>query len=370
MAKPLYLTVYERLKLSITGNQYKLHEKLPSEKELAEQFDVSTITIKKALDMLRDQGFVVRKPRRGTIVTSQAAVISASPDTKNVTIGLVVTNFTDVFGTDILRSLISYDDHPVNVVTKISYGEPTQEDKQIRELLEMGVDGLIILPSSSEYTSPLILKLISKNFPIVVLDRMMSDLPICSVTTDNTTAASDLTKFLLQKGHRHIGIVTSDSPVTTIDKRVNGFLSAHIDENMAVSQEQILSTVESVIPDSKTPIEADIENIVRYLERNPRITAVIATEYNIASLVSSAIARMGKRIPEDYSLVCFDGPEVNVYDENAFVITHIQQAQFEIGQAAMALMMMKLAAPDTIKKVTLPYHLIKGNSVRELSNQS
>jgi GntR family transcriptional regulator len=65
---PLYFRVAETLKGRIDSRRYPPGEIIPSEKELARQFAVSTITIKKALQLLVDEGLVVRRRGIGTIV--------------------------------------------------------------------------------------------------------------------------------------------------------------------------------------------------------------------------------------------------------------------------------------------------------------
>lgn len=191
----------------------------------------------------------------------------------------------------------------------------------------------------------------------------MANLPICSVQTDSFAAAKELTNYLFAKHHDKIGLITSDSSVSTIDERVNGFLSAHVDANRAVSQKQILSRIDSVVPSSSRKIEDDVALIVAFLQKNPEITALFTTEYNIALLAKSAIEQLGRQVPHDFSVVCFDHPTVNIFDLNAFIFTHIEQDQTAIGKHAIDLLLTKIAHPDTIEKINLGYRLIEGDSV-------
>ncbi|WP_291291359.1 substrate-binding domain-containing protein [Enterococcus sp.] len=360
MSKPLYQTIYEELKHQIESGLVAVNDTLPTEKDLSATYSVSTITVKKALDLLKEDGYIVRKPRKGSVVVmnKKAEIVP----NKQI-FGLVITNFTDFFGSQILRTILETNAGDINFIVKISYGDPNKENHLIQELIEMGIQGLILLPTSSEYTSPKILELISKNFPIVVLDRMMANLPICSVQTDSFIAAKELTNYLFTRKHEKIGLITSDSSVSTIDERVNGFLSAHVDANRAVSQTQILSRIDSVVPSSSRSIDEDVALIVEFLQNNPEMTALFTTEYNIALLAKSAIETLGKQVPQDYSVVCFDHPTVNIFDLNAFIFTHIEQDQTAIGKHAIELLQTKIAHPDTIEKINLGYRLIEGDSV-------
>jgi len=67
---PLYQQIESVLEECIRKGELKPTEKLPSEKELAEKFNVSTITIKKAISILVEKGMLARKQGKGTFVTT------------------------------------------------------------------------------------------------------------------------------------------------------------------------------------------------------------------------------------------------------------------------------------------------------------
>lgn len=58
---PLYLQVQEILKKRIISGVYPKHSLIPSELELKEEFDVSLITIRRAVEELSKQGYVEKK---------------------------------------------------------------------------------------------------------------------------------------------------------------------------------------------------------------------------------------------------------------------------------------------------------------------
>lgn len=67
---PLYKQVEDELYHRIQRKEYTAENRLPTEAELAKQFNVSTITIKKAILNLVEQGVLVRKQGKGTFVVS------------------------------------------------------------------------------------------------------------------------------------------------------------------------------------------------------------------------------------------------------------------------------------------------------------
>ncbi|NEZ40432.1 GntR family transcriptional regulator [Paenibacillus alvei] len=63
-----YLAIYQKIKQQILDGEYKINEKIPSSPILAEKFGVSSLTIKKALDLLVRDGYIIRRRGSGTVV--------------------------------------------------------------------------------------------------------------------------------------------------------------------------------------------------------------------------------------------------------------------------------------------------------------
>ena len=68
LAKPLYLQVQESLEKKIMSGVYSEGTKLPSEKELCDEYSVSRITIRQALELLEIKGLTVPVHGKGTFV--------------------------------------------------------------------------------------------------------------------------------------------------------------------------------------------------------------------------------------------------------------------------------------------------------------
>ena len=67
-ALPLYFKVAETIKYRILNNMYRPGERIPSAKELAEEFGVSNITIRKAVEYLSNEGYLNPRQGYGTLV--------------------------------------------------------------------------------------------------------------------------------------------------------------------------------------------------------------------------------------------------------------------------------------------------------------
>lgn len=67
-ARTLYRKVAQQIADDIKSGKYPVNTRIPSERDLAEQFDISRMTIRAAIDTLAHQGLVVRRNRSGTYV--------------------------------------------------------------------------------------------------------------------------------------------------------------------------------------------------------------------------------------------------------------------------------------------------------------
>jgi len=66
---PLYHQLYEILNGKIRHGEWKPGDMIPPESKLSEEFEVSRVTVRQVLDMLANEGFILRERGRGTFVT-------------------------------------------------------------------------------------------------------------------------------------------------------------------------------------------------------------------------------------------------------------------------------------------------------------
>ena len=88
-AMPLYRRIYDELKGAILAGEYARGEALPTESKLSETFDVSLITVRRAIQELELDGLVQRRHGIGTFVqdVSREVVVRMSSFTSDVATG-------------------------------------------------------------------------------------------------------------------------------------------------------------------------------------------------------------------------------------------------------------------------------------------
>lgn len=68
----LYYQLKEEIRRKILANEWAEGSRIPSEAEIAKMFDVSNITVRKAIDELQNEKYLVKKRGRGTFVLNRS----------------------------------------------------------------------------------------------------------------------------------------------------------------------------------------------------------------------------------------------------------------------------------------------------------
>lgn len=118
---PKYFQIYEYLHRIIAQGKFEIRDKLPTEMELAEKFNVSRMTSKKALDKLVIEGMVVRKKGKGTFLTLR--------EPQGFLYNLDIT-------TGFFKDIRNYGLHPTSKTIEVKVLEPSDRISTLLELSE------------------------------------------------------------------------------------------------------------------------------------------------------------------------------------------------------------------------------------------
>jgi DNA-binding LacI/PurR family transcriptional regulator len=243
------------------------------------------------------------------------------------------------------------------MVLRCSDGEVENETKAIDDLLKLGVKGMIIMCSQDENYNPKILQMVVDNFPVVTVDRQMKGIPVPHIGTDNTSAARELTKFLLDKGYRKICFAKPDAYETsTLQERQKGFIAAMNECGMVTDDSSWIADLRATLPSKHFDelIEEDMEKILRHIERYSDIEAFLAAEYGIALILYECLRKKG--LEKKYPIVCFDCVE-NMINDYSF--TYIKQGEDKIGTLAVETLIEVINGSKNSKHIMVPYEIKK-----------
>lgn len=394
MKAPLYEQIYQHILAEIDAGRLKPGSRVLSEKELAQQFHVSRITSKRALEKLAQDGRVVRARGRGSFVAPGAAPLVAHGDGDAPAgdsepgkseprrgeagrgetgrgealplVGFLVPDISDTFGAHMLRTIEDeLRRRGMRLVLCRTQGQRDLEDQAIEDCLALGVVGMVVFPVYGEYYNEHLLRLVLDRFPLVLVDRYLRGIPACSVSTDNARAAEDLTNRLIELGHRRIAFVSPPPAGTSsIEERTLGVMAAMAGHGLPFDAETDVVYTRCTLPGAVTPstpsrelVAHDLEALTAFMRARRDVTAYIVCEYTLAVLTLRALAALGLRTPQDVAVACFDSPGTPLDDTS---ITHVQQDEESMGRQAVELLAAHLRGEPAQGRKIAPHVLVPG----------
>ncbi|MBT2517620.1 LacI family DNA-binding transcriptional regulator [Streptomyces sp. ISL-90] len=209
-----------------------------------------------------------------------------------------------------------------------------REDRAVRTLLDRRVDGLILARAANS-SARLMEALPGEKSPIILLDRLFGELPFDQVGADNRDSMRRLVSHLATAGHRRFAVMAGDLRVPTLLERLDGFHDGLRGSGLHIDEQVILEGVDTDA----------LESVLTNLLEDVTITAVIACSTPLATAALRAIERAGRSTPDDTAFATFDG--FNHPDLFRPRITTVRQPAFDMGAAAVRLLIERLDSPDS-----------------------
>ncbi|MDX2160464.1 MAG: GntR family transcriptional regulator [bacterium] len=367
MTIPLYEQLYNHVLESIRTGKFRQGDRVPSEAELAEQFKVSRITSKKALEMLEQNGLISRIRGKGSFVSAGGAPDHAAlMHTENGSsaayqlIGVVVPDFSDAYALKMIHAIEeTCAQHHLFIAIKRTYGSQETEKAAIQGLIALGVRGLIVFPVHGEYYNPELLRLVVSGFPVALVDRHLKGIPASAVYTDNVSASRQLTLHLVDRGLQHIAFISPPAENTsTIEERIEGYRAALEARKLVYQPHYVLSTLYSTLPTTfhAENIRRDADALYAFLTNRPQLEAIIASEYNLALLAANVLTTHGLTMP----IVCFDSPDMPFAPP---LFTHIRQNEALIGQRAVEVLIAHMAGEQAMQTIIVDFEFVQADAL-------
>ena len=344
--KFLYREIYQALKKQIEAGELIQGERLPSEDELSETFSVSKITIKRAMDMLKEVGLIRRVQGMGTFVAGLDAAESqpAAALGRQKLIGLVLEHVATPFGLDMMYQISrQLDERGYKLCIRFTYGSAEKEAEEISSLLALGISGLIIMPCHDSYYSLSIMKLILESFPVVLVDKRMDGLPVNTVCTDGREAIRLLIHHLKERGCENVAALTIEpSSATSLGDRMDGFRRGVEETGMTCAGEFILprrtAPIQPFDSDPARSAEPEYQSAIgEVLDRlDPLPESFVCTEFAIARSLYAAARARGLEVGRDFKACCIDEDYLAM---GGFRFTHMRQDEIAIADKAVEVLL-------------------------------
>lgn len=338
----------DHLLKEMAENRIPIGGQLPTESELMRRFSLGRSTVRTVLLRMCVEGLVNRHRGRGTFR------IAGRPSQRRAWLVGVWFNWPHgpLFGPiaqGIREELVRHGYHCLIERGGLDRGD---ECRGIESLLNKGLDGFIVAPSSNPHDDhrPLI-ELIRQQRPLVLVDRALPGYRADLVTTHSELGSAEIVEHLIELGHRRIGFIGIEG-LSTVDERLQGYRDTMTRSLLPVDPAWIgvsprLTDVngnreDEVVVDSGgtrlsvTRCRSAVERVLS-LPPEKRPTALFCVNDAIADLAVRVIGESGLRVPRDLSVAGFD--DVNLENSaDAAGITTYAQPSYRIGQQAARLM--------------------------------
>ncbi len=350
---PLYKQIQHQLKELILSGKLRPGDRIPSENELAEYFNVSQITSKQAIMALVDENIIIRIKGKGSFVAGRNGtdiLQSLNSGFKGI-IGLV---FPSIYMT--VESMMFYHlqsmlhEKGYQTLIRVTDDNINKEMEAIRMFQLFGVRGFIIFPVINENYNDEILRLSLNRFPHVLIDRYLPNITNSSITSDNVMGARDVVRYLLDSGHKCISFISQSDTNSVTHDRIIGFEKAFTEKDLPIDKRYWLF----VKRDNRSNKEQDLAvktKLHEYFERHPGVTAILAVDTIIARLAYAVLSEMGKAIPKDIVLVSFDDPKLPF-------VPFVQQDMIEIAKRSVGLLISQMEDEYKFRRELVPMQFV------------
>jgi len=346
---PKYVQVRNKIVENIKSGL--LSGKLPGERVLAQQYNVSYMTIRKAISSLTEDGILHKFTTKGTFVSNNKITPKATLNIgffldEEIEEGISSPYYSLVFNA--LEKEVKKHGYNLTLFSRIDDLNPLNNQKKI--------DGVIIscfprLESKIQELKQLI--------PIILIDNISLDKSISSVTIDNFNSSREVTNHLIAAGHKRIGFISGLLNSDVCKDRLSGYTTAM--QNSGFEPDSTL------IYRGDYSYESGERGAEKLLSIKNPPTAIVCANDSMAIGAMKAIRESGFNIPEDIGVVGFD--DIDVSSRVFPSLTTIKVPITKMAEESIKMLISLIKGNDLeYKHKILPAHLVIRNSCQKIDS--
>ena len=269
---------------------------------------------------------------------------------KTLTIAGIIPDITNPFYPAFERGIQdTLDNNGYDLVMYNSDGDHRKEERYVHSLLQGHVDGVVGVFFHLNAND--LLPLIEQNIFVVRLEaiaKFAGALPLDNIYIDNIAASRRAVDYLINKGHRRIGMLSSTEGPARF--REQGYQQAIMSSD--------LQPESALIATGAFNADGGYRAMQELLRLPERASAVFAANDLMAMGALVAFREAGLAVPADVAVVGFDdiASAMLVYP----ALTTIRQSQRLMGQRAAEMLLERIRgeAEPQGRSVSMPYELV------------
>ncbi|AGF58446.1 GntR family transcriptional regulator of arabinose operon [Clostridium saccharoperbutylacetonicum] len=307
----------------LENNKVSAGEQLPSENDIAKQFNVSRHTVRQALNYLVQEGWIYKERGKGSFYSNK----KQNEIKKNVA---VLTTYISDY---IFPKIISGIEEELrrkgyNLLLFNSNNDINNERICFENIINQDIAGLIVEPAQSTINNlhhESIKKLEKNNIKYIAINANCDEENSAYILVDDEQGGYKLTNYLLELGHRNIAALFKADDLQG-EKRRRGYIKALTEYNLSFNKK----IVGEYITDNQ---EMYIDQFIkRILSSENRPTAIVCYNDKVALRVIDECRKENIKIPKDLSIVSFDDSSLAVSSD--IKLTTIKHPKEDMGVRA------------------------------------
>jgi LacI family transcriptional regulator len=329
-------------------------------KDVARKANVSIATVSRVLN---NQGGYSPKTKEKVLAAIKElgyqpnALARGLINKRTKTIGILFPEVSNMFASKILHgveNVVNEQGSSVIVCNTASNGEKTM--KYLQVLHEKRIDGVIFV--SEVITDEYYKMLESMNIPIVLISTESYRYSLPYVKVNDRHAAYTATEYLIQKGHRKIGMISGNkNDMIAGQPRIDGYKEALLHNGIDIKENYIVSCKGFGFKDG-------FYILPRLLHQAPDITAIFAASDEMAMGVISAAYKLGIKIPDDISIIGYDN--LPLAEMAIPPLTTVAQPLEEMGEMAASMLFEMMDTGRTVESRIMPHQIIERETVKNV----
>ena len=276
-------------------------------KAVARRARVSTATVSRTIN-----GSTSVRPKTAERVRKAIEALGFHPDVnaralgsgRSSLYGLIISDITNPFFPELVKA---FEDiaviHNKDILIANTGYDPERLKLCVSRMLQRRVDGVAIM--TSEMDDRLLEDFSKRKIPIVLLDTVEPGPGIHSVRIDHHAGMLAAVGHLAELGHSHIAFISGPLRLPSATERHQGFVNACRQHGIAFHPDNVAQGDHGV--------RGGFTAMEQLLAAPGRYTAVVCSNDLTALGAMESIYEHGLRIPDDISVVGYDGIELTAY---------------------------------------------------------
>ncbi|WP_209124021.1 LacI family DNA-binding transcriptional regulator [Alkalihalobacillus sp. BA299] len=243
---------------------------------------------------------------------------------KTNVIGIVLSNLQNPFWSSVLQGVEdTCHSNGYNLMICNSNDNSILEQEHIEGLQMKQVDGIIVNPTMKN--KQLFQSLVSKDYPIIAINRKIEDVPIDTVVVDNIKGSELAMEHFIKSGKKSVAIIVyPPDGISPRLERIEGYKNALLKHGRLINEKCI-----SIVDEKKGAAKKEVKKILTSKEPPD---AIFSTNNMMTLEILEGIKELGLRVPQDVSLIGYDE---TVWSKHlAPPLTTVNQPSYEMGKLA------------------------------------